>query len=259
MSRPQRLAAAGVVALAMTISAVAQFPVKATVSTPSNPPRALAAQAERRPAIPTTKPVNCRRVKCVALTFDDGPAPQTTFVLNALRKRGARATFFVLGSLAKKRPKVLRQMVADGNAIGNHSWDHAMFSRLSSAAMSRELKRTDAVIRKATGIRTNLVRVPYGENNARIRKTIRTSVRSASVLWSVDTLDWKYRNSATVTRNVMRAVRPGSIVLMHDIHPTSRAAVPGIIRRLQAKGYVLVTVPELFNGHLKAGRAYFRR
>lgn len=259
MSRPQRLAAAGLLTVALLVSAYAQTPVSTPLSEPSTPPRALAAVATSRPPVPETKPVNCRRVKCVALTFDDGPAPQTTFVLDALRKRGARATFFVLGMLAQKHPKVLRQALADGNAIGNHSWDHAMFSGLSSAAMSRELKRTEAAIRKATGTTTNLVRVPYGQNNPRIRKTVGRSVKGASVLWSVDTLDWKYRNSATVTRNVMKAVRPGSIILMHDIHPTSRAAVPGIIRRLQAKGYVLVTVPELFNGHLKAGRAYFHR
>lgn len=267
MSRAGKLVGAGVVALALSISAYAQTPSRP--ATPASAPslaRPLAALAAGPSAPetkagtkPITKPVNCRRVKCVALTFDDGPVPQTKAVLDALKKKGARATFFVLGSLAKQHPAVLRRMLQDGDAIGNHSWDHAMFSGLSTPAIKRELKRTQAAIWSATGTKSHLVRIPYGENNPRLRKAAASSVQSASVLWSVDTLDWKYRNSATVTRNVMRAVRPGSIVLMHDIHPTTRAAVPGIISRLQAKGYVLVTVDELFNGHLKAGKVYFRR
>ena len=265
MSRAVNLVGAGVVALALTVSAYAQTPARPVTPSPSiaRPLAALAASPlvpeAKSGAKPVTKPVNCRRVKCVALTFDDGPVPQTKAVLDALKKKGARATFFVLGSVAKQHPALLRRMLADGDAIGNHSWDHAMFSRLSTPAIKRELKRTKAVIWSATRTKSHLVRVPYGENNPRLRKAAATSVQSAAVLWSVDTLDWKYRNSATVTRNVMRAVRPGSIVLMHDIHPTTRAAVPGIISRLQAKGYVLVTVEELFNGHLKAGKVYFRR
>lgn len=252
------------VALAMGVGPVnspqANSP-QANSPEPTVKARAIAVvQQPKGPAEPKpVKKVNCRRVKCVALTFDDGPVPQTRAVLNILRQRGARATFFVLGSLASRNPKLLRRMVREGHVVGNHSWDHAMFTRLSYAAIRSELQRTQRVITAATGEKNSPVRVPYGENDARIRSAVTRSVHAPTVLWSVDPLDWKYRNSATVWRNVMRAVRPGSIVLLHDIHPTTRAAVPRIIRSLQARGYVLVTVPELFNGHLKAGRSYFRR
>lgn len=228
---------------------------------PATTARAVAVvQQSKPPSEPKpVKKINCRRAKCVALTFDDGPVPQTKAVLNALRQRGARATFFVLGSQATRNPQLLRRMVREGNVVGNHSWDHAMFTRLSYAGIRSELQRTQRVITAATGEKNSLVRVPYGENDSRIRRDVTRSVHAPTVLWSVDPLDWKYRNSNTVWRNVMKAVRPGSIVLLHDIHPTTRAAVPRIIRSLQARGYVLVTVPELFNGHLKAGRSYFRR
>lgn len=261
MSRVAILAVAGGVLLALVMGS---GPVNSPrANSPESAPRARAIAAIKQPKAPTdpkpTKKVNCRRAKCVALTFDDGPVSQTTEVLRALRQSGARATFFVLGNEAVHNATLLRRMVREGNAVGNHSWDHAMFTRLSSAAIRREVQRTQRVITAATGTTNNPVRVPYGENDARIRGAVTRSVHAPTVLWSVDPLDWKYRNSATVWRNVMRAVRPGAIVLLHDIHPTTRAAVPRIIRSLQARGYVLVTVPELFNGHLKAGRTYFRR
>lgn len=252
--------AAGVlVALAMNAGPVPSSPPNSPQTAATA--RAVAAvQRAKDPVAPKpVKKVNCRRAKCVALTFDDGPVSQTRAVLSALSQRGARATFFVLGSQAARNPQLLRRMVREGNVVGNHSWDHAMFTRLSSSGIRRELQRTQRVITAATGATNSLVRVPYGENDARIRGAVTRSVHAPTVLWSVDPLDWKYRNSATVWRNVMKAVRPGAIVLLHDIHPTTRAAVPRIIRSLQARGYVLVTVPELFNGHLKAGRTYFRR
>jgi len=200
-------------------------------------------------------PINCRKAKCVALTFDDGPVKQTAQVLEVLRGRGARATFFVLGMQANKRAGLLRRMVAEGNAIGDHSWNHPKFFKMSAKAIRSQLMRTNKVITAAIGQHQLLVRTPFGQQDARIRKLV-ARLGAPVILWNVDPQDWKYRNTKTVVRTVMKAVRRNSIVLIHDIRPTTRAGVAQIVERLQAKGYVLVTIPELLGGSIKPGKVY---
>lgn len=206
------------------------------------------------PAQPAVK-VDCRKARCIALTFDDGPVPQTASVLAALKAHGARATFFVLGQMARQHPALLRRMVAEGHAIGNHSWDHPQFFRMSSDAIRKEIRATDAVIRAATGTQSVMMRPPFGEQDARIRKSI-GATGEAVILWNVDTEDWKYRDSKRLVGYVVKHAKRNEIVLMHDVRPTTRAAVPTIVARLQAKGYTLVTVPELLRGRLKPGRVF---
>lgn len=201
--------------------------------------------------------VDCRVAKCIALTFDDGPVRQTAQVLDVLRSRGAHATFFVQGIQATPRLALLRRMAAEGNAVGNHSWNHPMFSHLSDAAIRAQLNRTDAVITRAVGPHRKLVRTPYGQADGRIRKAVAT-FGAPLILWSVDPEDWKYRNTKVVEHKVLGAARRNSIVLMHDIRPTTRAAVATVVDRLQARGYVLVTVPELLGSRLHAGGRYTR-
>lgn len=204
---------------------------------------------------PAPATVDCRKAKCIALTFDDGPIRQTASVLNALKARGARATFFVLGSQARAHPALLRRMVAEGHAIGNHSWSHPQFFHARSATVRKQIRKTNAAIRSATGTTPVIMRPPFGQQDARIRKSIR-EFGEAVVLWSVDTEDWKYRSTKRVTRYVVKHAKRDAIVLLHDIRPTTRAAAPAIVAKLQAKGYTLVTVPELLRGRLKAGKVY---
>jgi peptidoglycan/xylan/chitin deacetylase (PgdA/CDA1 family) len=201
--------------------------------------------------------VDCRKAKCIAITFDDGPVRQTATVLDDLKARGARATFFVLGSMARRRPALLRRMVAEGHAIGNHSWNHPQFFKMSSKAVRKQIRATAAVIRRATGKAPALMRPPFGEQNARIRRTIR-GFDDPVILWNIDTQDWKYRNTKRLVSYVRTHAKRNAIVLMHDIRPTTRAAVPAIVDELQAKGFTLVTVPELLRGRLKPGRVYTR-
>ena len=146
-------------------------------------------------------------------------------------------------------------MLAEGDAIGNHSWNHPQFFPMSSQAVRKQIRKTNAVIRKATGKTPALMRPPFGEQNARLRKAIR-SFGDAVILWSVDTQDWKYRNTKRLVSYVAKHAKRNAIVLMHDVRPTTRAAVAGIVAKLQAKGYTLVTVPELLRGQLRAGRVY---
>ncbi|MER6006090.1 polysaccharide deacetylase family protein [Nonomuraea angiospora] len=205
---------------------------------------AMAAPDDRAEVRPRPR-VDCRRVKCVALTFDDGPGPYTDTLLAYLAAYHAQATFFVVGSNVVTYPRVLRRTVAAGHEIGNHTWSHPDLTRLSPARVRSQLGRTDQAIRAITGIVPGLVRPPYGAINA----TVRRQTGRPMVLWSVDTLDWRYRSSATVARRALRSVRPGSVILFHDIHPTTVRAIPRVLRKLAGRGYRFVTVSQLFGGH----------
>ena len=233
-----------------------------TTATPTTEPPTNPAKPPTNPAKPpkTTKPsrVNCAKVKCIALTFDDGPVPQTAHVLDVLRRHHARATFFVLGELAATRPALLRRMVREGHAIGDHSWDHGQFWHQDAAAIRREVRRTAAVIRRATGSSPRLLRPPFGESDAVVRRIARQE-GMAIVLWSVDPLDWRDRDTDKVIRRIVKRARPGAIILAHDIRPTTRRAIPEVIERLQAKGYVFVTVPELLGRRLRPGLTFSQR
>lgn len=203
--------------------------------------------------------VDCRHKRCVALTFDDGPGPYTAKLLTELAAKDVHATFFLVGQNVAARPGLVRAELAAGHAIGNHSWNHPDLSRLDAKQVASQLDRTDAAIRKATGgVGTQLVRPPYGATGPTVTKALQAR-GDAAILWDVDTEDWKNRDAKKTTANLLREVRPGSIVLMHDIHPTTVEAVPGIIDALRARGYTLVTVPQLLGGAPKAGSTHFAR
>jgi peptidoglycan/xylan/chitin deacetylase (PgdA/CDA1 family) len=199
--------------------------------------------SDSRPA-GTSHPVNCHKVKCVALTFDDGPGPYTLTLLRHLAAYHAHATFFVVGQNVAARPDVVRQEVAAGHEVGNHTWSHPDLTRLSAAAIRSQLARTDRAVKAAAGIVPDVVRPPYGAVNGRVRR----QTGRPFVLWSVDTLDWRYRSSARVARVSLRQVRPGSVILFHDIHPTTVKALPKVLKGLAKRGYHFVTISELYGG-----------
>ncbi|YCK41070.1 polysaccharide deacetylase family protein [Actinomadura sp. ATCC 39365] len=195
------------------------------------------------PAVGPDKP-DCRKVKCVALTFDDGPGPYTGTLLRHLAKYRAHATFFVVGRNVGAHPDVVRRTVEAGHELGNHTWSHPDLTRLSPAAIRSQLARTDRAVKSAAGVVPGLVRPPYGATD----RDVRRQAHRPLVLWSVDTLDWRYRDSARVARVSLKRVRPGSVILFHDIHPTTVKAVPRVLKGLSARGYRFVTVSELFGG-----------
>ncbi|MDR1291830.1 MAG: polysaccharide deacetylase family protein [Clostridiales Family XIII bacterium] len=174
--------------------------------------------------------------KWVALTFDDGPGKYTNKLLNAMDKQGVRATFFVVGQMAKPRASLLKKMVKNGNEVANHTYAH----NGKAGVLMGALKKTDKIVKKATGENTALMRPPGGAINKATRKC-----GKPIILWSVDPKDWRDRNSNTVYRRVMGGVKSGSIVLMHDIHPTTVNAAIRIMKSLEKKGYAFVTVSEL--------------
>lgn len=245
--------------LSLLVQVTAQAPTSATPGPPAPAATQTATptppQVSSPPSAPTT--VDCTKVKCVALTFDDGPVKHTSHVLDALVARGARATFFVEGIMARKQPDLLRRMIAEGDAVGNHSWNHPIMFGLKSASIRSQFVRTQKVITAAVGARPMLVRTPFGQQNKKIRKVL-AKLGSPVILWDVDPQDWKVRKTDVVIRRVVKATRRNSIVLLHDVWPSTRAAVPAIIDKLQAKGFVLVTVPELL-GTPKPGKVYLHR
>lgn len=198
---------------------------------------------------------DCSKAKCVALTFDDGPGAKTGKLLNDLKRENAVATFFVLGPNAKSHPKLIERMVDEGHEVGNHTWSHRSLSALSPVQIRSEIDRTNEAIFAAVEQPATLLRPPYGARNPTINRLARTPV----ILWDVDTMDWKHRNTGKVVETAVSQTKPGSIVLMHDIHETTVAAVPEIVSRLKAKGYAFVTVSELLGkDNLKSGETYFR-
>ena len=211
----------------------------------------------RPPPTPRTNAnVDCSVAKCIALTFDDGPGPDTGRLLDLLKAQGVPATFFVLGNQAVKYPAVVNREYAEGNEVGNHTWDHKDLSTLPAAAVQDEINRAaDAIA--ATGIpRPTLVRPPYGAVN----DTVRAIAGFPFIMWRVDPEDWKYPNAARVADQIVSHAKPGRIVLSHDTHKTTVDAMPAVIQRLKQQGYTFVTVSTLMKGvALENGKSYFNR
>ena len=233
--------------------AVAAANIQADRSSAKKSPSATPKPPKKRTTTAIAK-VNCRKKKCIALTFDDGPGPFTKKLLATLARTHVRATFFMLGKQVHRYPKVARAVAVAGHSIGVHTWDHRSLPLLSNARIAWEINSTVRIIKKVTKTTPDLLRPPYGATNSRVALAAKRA-HLGIALWNVDTLDWKYRNSARVTAAAVRDTRRGSIILVHDIHPTTVAAIPSVIERLRRKGYTFVTVEQLV-GKPKPGQRY---
>ncbi|GEP23868.1 polysaccharide deacetylase family protein [Lentilactobacillus diolivorans] len=201
------------------------------------------------------KPKTTNR-KVVSLTFDDGPDPTLTpKLLKILKRYNVHATFFEVGSSVIKYPSISRDVLKYGNQIGNHSWNHPQLTTLTTAKAQRQIALTDAAVYKATGTIPAYIRPPYGAINSRVANLFDRPI----IQWSVDSRDWSYLNAKKTESHVLSTTRNGSIILMHDIHPTSIAAVPTIIRTLKKRGYTFVSLPTLNQKPLLSGFQYFGR
>lgn len=179
--------------------------------------------------------------KLIAMTFDDGPSKYTVDLLNGLKDRDAKATFFIAGNRAGSNMSTIERMVAEGHQIGNHSYSHADLTTLSAQGMQNELNSCRNYLVKAGGEQTYMVRPPYGSYN----QSVRNNANAPLILWSVDTLDWKHRNADTVYNNIINNAKDGSIVLCHDLYSTSVEGALRAIDTLKSRGYEFVTVSEL--------------
>lgn len=178
----------------------------------------------------------------VALTFDDGPyTPVTSKILDVLKKYDARATFFVVGSRVPTYEDMVKQVYEAGNEIATHTYNHANLTQLTTKQMKEELSKSREVIKNAIGCSFSNLRPPGGSINDNMRNNIKVPM----IYWSVDTEDWKSRNSKSVLKQC-KVIQDGDIVLMHDLYPSTAEAVQKLVPRLIKQGYQLVTIDELF-------------
>jgi peptidoglycan/xylan/chitin deacetylase (PgdA/CDA1 family) len=200
--------------------------------------------------------VDCSKLKCIALTFDDGPSNYTNQVLDALQRYHAHASFFVIGQNIDKHRDVLKRASDTGNTIGNHSWGHPTLSYLTPARINDELTRTNNAIKQVTGKDTSYMRPPNGAINHTVY-TVLAERKMTAIMWSVDTRDWADRNTDIVYNRVIAGAKPGAIIILHDIHQTSVAAVPRILETLTKQGYVFVSIEQLFGPNGSPGKSIY--
>lgn len=193
--------------------------------------------------------------KMVALTYDDGPSIYTPRVLKTLKENNAVATFFVVGNRVPTYSDTVKKAHDMGCEIGNHTYEHKSLPNLSETEVKRQISKTNKEVKKAIGEKPVIMRPTGGATNTNIKKW----VGMPSIIWSVDTLDWKTRNADSTRRAVLNRVKDGDIVLMHDLYSATATASETIIPELVRRGYQLVTVSELAEcrGGMKETGAYY--
>lgn len=184
----------------------------------------------------------------VALTFDDGPNPPfTSQILDVLQRYKVKASFFDVGYLAQRYPDLVRQEMADGHTVGNHTWDHAHLPRLSTSAITKEINDTSDELQKITGTRPTFFRPPYGETDAHTL-TVINSIGLTTFIWNDMASDWLLPAPTIISFRVTNVARNGMIILLHDgggNRTNTVAALPTIIQNLQSRGFRFVTLRQL--------------
>ena len=188
-----------------------------------------------------------RADKVVALTFDDGPdADSTPRVLDLLKRYDVRATFFVVGEQARQNPELIHRMVAEGHTVANHSYYHLPQSTLwSSQRYTEELFRCNDVVARLTGLRMRLYRPPFGVTNPPIARAVK-NLGLIPVGWSVRSLDTMTKDTDRVVDRVMRGLRGGDVILLHDRLENSEELLEKLLTALRTQHYTTATVDELF-------------
>lgn len=190
------------------------------------------------------QPVDCAKMACIALTFDDGPGSETTpQVLDILDRHHAKATFFVIGSHVAGREDLLRRIHQSGHEIGNHSWSHPHFTQIPFEQVDSEIERTQAAIVGAGVPAPHLFRPPYGDVNQAVLSHIPLTV----VRWNIDPEDWHPKRGKHVLEHMSTHVKPGGMVVLHDTEASTAATLEPLISQLEANNYTLVTVSELLD------------
>ncbi|OFQ55440.1 polysaccharide deacetylase family protein [Corynebacterium sp. HMSC074H12] len=194
---------------------------------------------------------------CVAITYDDGPDALTGQLLDTLKAKDAHASFMVLAPHAYAHPELLRRMKAEGHTVGNHTDTHRELNKLPAHEVDAEIKSGAAAIKAATGDSPRWVRPPYGATNQTVANAAKNNGQ-AQALWSIDTLDWKDRNSDHICAAAVDGAQAGDIILMHDIHITTVDAAPCVIDGLRAKGLEPVSLDTLIPNS-EPGRQYLSK
>lgn len=183
------------------------------------------------------------RAPVLALTFDDGPVEDGWRLVEALARGGAPATFFAVGHQAQEQPGVVRAQQAQGE-VGNHTFDHSHLICLEPDAVRDTLRAADDQLRAAGVEGVRLYRPPYGERSP-TTTAVAAELGLLEVLYSIDSGDWRLQDPDAVVRSVLPGLRPGAIVLLHEVCPHTIDAVPAILAEVRRRGLRPVTVPEL--------------
>ena len=233
--------------------------VKAPAPSPAAPtaPTTVATRPQNAPsAMPSVPPAGARNSyssvqtdqMVLAMTFDDGPHPSLTpKLLDILKQRNIKATFYVVGKNAKAYRQIIRRILEEGHEIGNHTWTHASLTSRSDDQIRSELKMSEDALVAAAGYRPHTIRPPYGATNARIKQMLYSEFGYSTIMWSVDPQDWRRPGVSVVTSRLVNGAHKGAILLAHDIHPPTIQAMPSTFDQLLAKGYQFVTVSQLMN------------
>jgi peptidoglycan/xylan/chitin deacetylase (PgdA/CDA1 family) len=225
-------------------SAAPASPVPADTAAPLPP---IASAAAATPAMPK---VTYSEVHVdgpyIAMTFDDGPSgPNTPRLLDLAAKKHIKLTFFLIGENAARYPQLVQRELAEGHQVGNHTYTHPVLSKMTDDGIRSEIQKTQDAIINAAGYKPVIMRPPYGALTARQRLWVANEFGFKIILWDVDPNDWKNPGPAVVAQRILAAVRPGSIILSHDIHSGTVDAMPQVFDTLLARGYKFVTVSEL--------------
>ncbi|MFI1157110.1 polysaccharide deacetylase family protein [Streptomyces sioyaensis] len=205
------------------------------------------AKSGRKTASARGDEVDCRKAKCVALTFDAGPSENTNRLLDILKREKAHATFFMLGkNHIEKRPAEVKRIDSEGHELANHTWSHQILTDIKPDAARHEISRVQDAVRKITGKSPRLMRPPQGRTDENVSE-ISKELGVAQVLWSVTAKDYETNDSALITKRVLEQTERDGIILLHDIYRGTVPAVPGILKELKKRGYTVVTVSQLLS------------
>lgn len=194
--------------------------------------------------------------KYVAFTFDDGPGVHTKRLVDALVKNDSKATFFTLGRSIRNHKDELKYEASHGMEVASHTFNHLNLKKCSKKKIKSEINNNRKIIKDTIGSYPTLLRPPYGNYN----KTVLKNSQAPLMYWSVDTLDWKHKQTKYVTKSVLRQSKKWSVVLLHDIHKTSVNGFIKALPKLKSRNYELVTVSELYyiyGKKMKPGVVYY--
>lgn len=177
----------------------------------------------------------------IALTFDDGPGPYTERLLDGLKEREVKASFFLIGRSVKEYPEAVKRMEEEGHLIGNHTYSHVKLKGLSPEETRREIQKTDEAVYEITGKHVAYLRPPFGEWEEDLELTYPV----LPVMWTVDPLDWTTENVEEIVDRVVTQAGENDMILLHDCYDSSVEAALRIVDRLLAEGFDFVRVDEL--------------
>ncbi|MFB3386142.1 polysaccharide deacetylase family protein [Flavobacterium sp. LAR06] len=185
--------------------------------------------------------------KKIALTFDDGPSIFTLEVLDLLKKYNAKATFFCIGKNVEKHPEIVKQIIAEGHLVGNHSYNHSKFFDFYNAAtITEEIQKTDKLLEKFTSKKINFFRPPYGVTTPSIRRALKVTGHKV-IGWNIRSLDGGTKDLNLIFNRIIKRVSPGGIVLLHDTGLHSVLVLEQFLQFLQQNNYKVISVEELLN------------